>query len=71
MGKKKAAGQQLDLFSCPKSENQALWEALAELKLSHHSVRKRLFQELHDLRETLVQLQATQDRILTYLTLVA
>jgi hypothetical protein len=71
MSKKKSASRQLDLFSCPKSELQALWEAVAEVKFSHNSVRKRLFQELQDLKESMIEIQATQSRILTYLTLVA
>jgi hypothetical protein len=58
MAKKKTKLIQEDLFTNPKTELDVVWEAITSLKESHNSVRKRLFQELEELRTSLIEAKA-------------
>lgn len=55
--------EQLDLFETPKSEMNVLWETLIELKESHRKVQKRLFGELSELKNRLIENQAELERV--------
>tara|TARA_R110002096_G_scaffold88808_1_gene202739 strand:+ start:995 stop:1210 length:216 start_codon:yes stop_codon:yes gene_type:complete len=55
--------KQLELFSEPKNELTALWEALEKVKISQDKVRKRLFGEVKDLQEQLVKVRADNERL--------
>jgi hypothetical protein len=54
--------EQLELFTKPASELDALWLAITELKHSHNKVRKRLFREIKDLEEELIKVKLESSR---------
>jgi len=55
--------EQLLLFEDPKSEYQSLWEKYIQLKDSQDKTRKRLFRELQEVRDVLVELRAENERL--------
>lgn len=55
--------QQLMLFSEPKTEFTAIWEALEDLQLSQGKVRKKLFAQVGDLQKEVIDLRAENDRL--------
>lgn len=56
MKKKSSHYIQLTLFPLPKTEYSSLWDEIENLKSSHNSVRRKVFQELHKLKNELNQL---------------
>jgi ribosomal 50S subunit-associated protein YjgA (DUF615 family) len=63
MKKKKFKLEQLNLFDRPKSEMDLIWEAVSSLRESHNSVRKRLFHELDELRQSLIETKAQNAKL--------
>ena len=55
--------EQLELFADKKTELDALWEAQAKSKLSYDTMRKRLFAEISDLKNQIIELRASNDKI--------
>ena len=53
--------QQL-LFDTPTTEADALWKAIAELKLSADKTRRRVFSELKELDTQMVEVKAESEK---------
>lgn len=58
MSKKKISTYQDDLFLQPKTELNVVWEAITALRESHNSVRRKLFQQIEELRTSLIEAKA-------------
>lgn len=54
---------QLKLFDTPKTELDAVWESVLELKDSQAKARKRLFFEIGELRKELLAVRAENERL--------
>ena len=65
--KKKIVFEQLTLFDVPKNENDLIWEAITELKESHNKVRKRVFQELKDLKSSMIEMKSKQEILTAFI----
>lgn len=57
---------QMTLFETPKTELDAIWESLEKLKLSHEKVRKRLFRDVRELENQLIEVKAENQRLSFY-----
>ena len=55
--------RQLTFFEKPKTELDALWESVTEMKDSNGRVRRKLFAEIKDLRSQLVEVKAENQRL--------
>ena len=53
---------QMTFFDTPHTEMRALWESLERLKISNDKVRKRLFYEIKELEDQVVELRADNER---------
>lgn len=62
--KKKEQIQQLHLFSSPKTESDFLWEAISQLKETQNKVRRKLFEEISDLKSSLIEAKAQNERLM-------
>lgn len=55
--------EQLLLFDMPDSELRAVWKEVEKVKLSGDKTRKRLFSELNELKEQIIELRADNERL--------
>lgn len=62
--KKNKELNQFNLFTSPKTENDFLWEAISDLKESHNKVRRKLFEELNYLRDSLIETKAQNEKLM-------
>ena len=56
-------GVQLELFAKPRTEMDIVWEEIEKLRHSQNIVRKRLFGEIKELNNRIIELQAENQRI--------
>lgn len=61
MKKKSSRYIQLDFFSYPKTEYTTLWDAIENLRSSHHSVRKRMFKEINEIKSIMHEITLRQN----------
>ena len=59
---KTSKSQQMDLFDAGISEHELLWKAHSEIKESFDRTRRKMFRELKELRELLIETQAKTER---------
>ena len=57
MKKKSCPYIQLTLFPLPKTEFSTLWDEIENLKTSQGAVRRKLFQELHEIKTEIAELR--------------
>jgi len=60
---KPLTGVQLELFAKPRTEMDIIWEEIEKLRHSQNIVRKRLFGEIKELNNRIIELQAENQRI--------
>jgi hypothetical protein len=66
--KKKEQISQLNLFSGPKTESDFIWEAISQLKDTQDRVRKKLFDEISDLKSSLIETKAQNERLMAIIS---
>ena len=54
---------QYELFESPKSELSLLWEFAARIKEEHRRTSKRLFGEIKDLNDSLIEAKAEIEKL--------
>lgn len=64
----KNSSHQLDLFNGPKTENDVLWEAIAEIKESLRKVTKKTFCDLEEIRCSIIESKAQEEKLLALLS---